>query len=714
MNYFFSNPLNKLSKSFILLAYAFITVVTPRFYAADSGGTKFLALALLNFVVSFYFIFRKKELPPTCFRDFFTKTVGFIYTLLLLVSFLSCFKAVNMAESLVSLAKVFTVFNSVLFIAILLKNDLKQFTIMAIAMTVLLLFDSLVIFYQFWSFTDKYADFTDMYKNFSAQVTSIYSNKNILASALFIKLPFALWLWTFRKGFLQVLGLLSTFTGVVAILPLNARAFYIGLLILVFAYVLFLFFRILTGRKHGKTTLISLSILVLFPVFMFSGWLLLGKFFPGIKRFNIQDQVVARLATISADRSAGSRIVSWQRSENLIKSEPVLGTGLGNWKVRILKYENQTTPYFRYYFYNHNDFIQTTAETGILGGLLFLSIFILVGWYFLKVLFKKSQQTVAYLFLPAFGMLCYSVDAFFNFPHDRPEIQSLWILFMGSAIAFTPAGKWSQRLTSLFHRFPGNTLLHKKVTVPLPLPARFRKRAVAISPKQGFVLLYFLLILASLWILYQNMKSLQLQSLYFFEVSNRELKTPATVFLEGFPAIPTISIEGEPIAAIKARYLISENDYAGAIGILQPDRSSPWDTRREFLLSQAYQLKKNDDEAIRYAKVVFAIKPFFKDNLNNLLNLLETREQYEEAIVLIDQYCAAFDSLSPGLENYLKMYGDDRPNYPQKQKELKRKAALKRADPEYTLAGYYLKQGDSRKYAFYHDRAIKKVPELAE
>jgi len=68
---------------------------------------------------------------------------------------------------------------------------------------------------------------------------------------------------------------------------------------------------------------------------------------------------------------------------------------------------------------------------GILGTLL-------AGWAFIRALLKNSSpERLALLFLPAFGLLCYGVDAFFNFPQDRPEMQALFALYVGLAVAVT-------------------------------------------------------------------------------------------------------------------------------------------------------------------------------------------------------------------------------------------------------------------------------------
>ena len=129
---------------------------------------------------------------------------------------------------------------------------------------------------------------------------------------------------------------------------------------------------------------------------------------------------------------------AWKRSFHIIKKEPILGCGLGNWKVATLKEENETNPNYIYQYKAHNDFIETTTEVGIFGGLFFAAIFFVILFRFFKsVYLQKDSDYLKYLFLPAFGLIAYFFDAFFNFPQDRPEIQALFALFAGAGIALT-------------------------------------------------------------------------------------------------------------------------------------------------------------------------------------------------------------------------------------------------------------------------------------
>ena len=104
------SPLN-FFYSLILLAYGYVTVLTPNLNTFDSNGPKFLSMALLNLVV-FAYLFTRKEIRQNADRSlvFFKSGAGILYTLLMVVSLLSFIKAINVLESILHFCKIFTVF----------------------------------------------------------------------------------------------------------------------------------------------------------------------------------------------------------------------------------------------------------------------------------------------------------------------------------------------------------------------------------------------------------------------------------------------------------------------------------------------------------------------------------------------------------------------------------------------------------------------------
>jgi tetratricopeptide (TPR) repeat protein len=264
---------------------------------------------------------------------------------------------------------------------------------------------------------------------------------------------------------------------------------------------------------------------------------------------------------------------------------------------------------------NHNDFLENFAETGIFGGVLFIGIFLLIFSRFIRAFFKAKKgedESYKWLFLPAFGLFCYSFDALFNFPADRPEIAAFFALFVGAGIAFSPS--------TMFKKLEG-----KNVT-------RHASRVTMI--------LFFTLLLGTIYILHLNFESLKLQRIAKQELLSGVLTTRSEVFVAGFPSIPDIGCEGVPIAVVKGRYLIVEGKYQQALDILKQDHASPYDTRPEFFISVAYAMLGQPDSALAYTNRVYALKPYFSKNISVMASALESKGKLKEALQVLDDHVA--------------------------------------------------------------------------
>ncbi len=595
----------------LLIAYGFVTVLTPNLKAFDSNGPKFLALALLN-LATFVFLFTRKELKarPEWYYAFFKNGIGITYAGLMIVSLLSFLKAINVLESVLHFAKIFTVFSAAYLVSILIAADKRNIRYLCAAMTLLLVFDSLTVF-------SGIAKYIDGKISSVGEILSVYSNKNGLASAIFVKIPFALWLFAFSQKWWRKLGILGTFLAITATLFMSTRAFYLGIFALTLAVIAFFVIRYFQSHneQHLRPTGIYLILLV-------SALLI----FSGTQRYlypRTEDPygkgVGARLATISSDEtSAALRLDAWKWSWHLIRENPILGVGLGNWKITVLKEANQTIPDYNYPYKAHNDFVETTTETGILGGLFYFAIFLITGWTLIRTILKNSNsEWLTFFYLPSFGLLCYSFDAMFNFPQDRPEIQSLFALFIGMAVAGVPFLKGKTVV-------PVISVTSKVIDEPI-----FRI---------SVFLFYGLALMASTGILYQNFISLKLQRLVKDDVKSGRLTHPASLFIDGFPNIPDLNAEGEPIAVQKVRYLLNEKKNVEAIALLSKNNSSPWDTRPEFAMAIAYHNLNNIDSSLSYSKKIYKLKPFYFQNIRLLSELLEKKGLPKEGIIILDKY----------------------------------------------------------------------------
>lgn len=223
-----------------------------------------------------------------------------------------------------------------------------------------------------------------------------------------------------------------------------------------------------------------------------------------------------------------------------------------------------------------------------------------------------------------------------------------------------------------------------------------------------------LLLISSICLLYMNFRSLQLQALVKFELTKGELTAPASLFVAGFPFVPNVSVEGEPISVLKARYLINERRFTEAIDILKKDGSSPWETHREYFLSLTYNLTGNSDSAIAYGMKVFRQKPLYTANLDTLCRILENREHYTQADSVIGDYLAVFDGMGFSLAGFIAAYGDPRSKYINWQTELRRKAAIQRVEIYYYPALNEFNQKNYAGAADKYTKIVKLEPGLTE
>jgi tetratricopeptide (TPR) repeat protein len=301
----------------------------------------------------------------------------------------------------------------------------------------------------------------------------------------------------------------------------------------------------------------------------------------------------------------------------------LLGVGTGNWKVAVLEKENQTSTDYTYKYKVHNDFLEITSESGIVAGLVFAFLFILILVSNAITLFKNSTPMAKkeLVFLPMFGLIAYFFDAFFNFPHDRPEILIFFALAVGMSVGVEDA---SQKLG-------------------------FMNKFGKLFNTKGFAIFFVALQIAGLAVLYMNFKSAQAQSIVYRLYKTSKPTQPADEVIKSFPSIPEISVLGEPIISNKAYALIAEERYVEAIKLLWEHSTSPFDSRREHYIAKCYYKMGNSDSALYWALKAYKLKP----------NLLANT-----GIITVEYQKQGKDSLAFSyIENYLSKFKSDEAAY---------------------------------------------------
>tara|TARA_B100001059_G_scaffold81784_1_gene79863 strand:- start:36422 stop:37045 length:624 start_codon:yes stop_codon:yes gene_type:complete len=135
---------------------------------------------------------------------------------------------------------------------------------------------------------------------------------------------------------------------------------------------------------------------------------------------NITNIVSERFSTIAdpqSDASVNQRVTYYSGALSSIKENPLLGIGIGNWKIQSIVFskdiiEGYTIPYFV-----HNDFLQLAAEIGIIGGLLYIFFIFYPVIIILKKLVNSFQFDFNFLILLI--LTVFIIDSLINFPIDR-------------------------------------------------------------------------------------------------------------------------------------------------------------------------------------------------------------------------------------------------------------------------------------------------------
>ena len=594
--------------TFLLIAYGYVTVITPNWMAFDSNATKFYTFAILNLVVValVFFIKEFRERTQVLF-GFFTNKIGIAYSLIMVMALLSFSKAINTEEAILHFFKIFTAFSAAWMVSALVIYYKEGIVVLALAMTILLCYDFLVAMDGIKGVIKGTA--TDL------AIKGSYSNKNILASAIFIKIPFAVWLFYFRReNYLRLIGAVGLTLGTLAVFFMSTRTFYLATILTVVIFVIYgaIDFFILKRRETGVKVLIHVGLVVIaFGIFSF----VQNYLYP--QEVRQSTSFGARLAEVAnqENQSNNLRKTAWViTATDMIPNDPLLGVGIGNWKVRFLQYENSYSPHYIYIYKNHNDFLELTAEVGIFGGLAFVAIFLLAAFYFFKGTYKnKNSEQEQWFFLPLFGLFAYSFDAFFNFPQDRPEIQALFAIYVGIAVG----------LAVLY--FGKNSKERKLPTLAIG----FIGAIAVVAMVLGVIVerMYF--------------DSSKIQRMVKEEQQGvRSPKSPADYLIRNYPRIPNLTAVAEPVDVEKARYLIDEKKFDEARKILSSIHYHPYDARPEYFMAVSYFMEpeKKLDSIYKYAHKARMIKPNFYGSLNLETFALNNLGKEQESIKLLKQF----------------------------------------------------------------------------
>jgi O-antigen ligase len=404
-------------------------------------------------------------------------------------------------------------------------------------------------------------------------VTGLSGNKNVLSGLLFICIPLLL-LGFFRlkrkiNWIYILLGFLLLYLGY----HIRTRSIYLAIAL---STVMGLLYYIYWYYKYRwlKLMFIALPILVVITsVVFFLGY----------------PQDISEILNLREGSKTGTiaeRFTIWNKSITLFKENAVVGVGAGNWKIAFpsiglegLTRAEQTTTFFAR---AHNDWIQILCETGIIGGLIWMSIWTTTIWrssMTLGTTILKKQAIPLIIVLS--GLLGYGLFTLVSYPLERIE----FIIFLSLYFAL---------------------LRHYSNAPNKIIP--FSKRARKIST---FLVIIFLGTSSIYGML--RMK----QELLVLEISKKESNTFFTS--EKYRSIIySITPIGTPVKYYEGIYHLQKSNYKKAIKAFQEALVvAPNDLPTHLNIGVSYFRSNDIDKALYHYKEALKISPKHQDVLFN-------------------------------------------------------------------------------------------------
>ncbi|MGC6480098.1 MAG: O-antigen ligase family protein [Flavobacteriaceae bacterium] len=559
----------KISSQHQFVAYAFIILFmclgfVPNWGAVDKIAPQWLLMSVLNSLAGVWILIYRKELGDG-FREVSMRWVSLCYFAFIVWAGLSYFYAINPTEVLLNLGRQFNTFFMFFFVAIFLQfipNKIRFSSVLLsaiLAIEVYAVLDQVVGMFQTNTFS-------------SGNVKGVTANRNITAFSIAGKIPFALYLAiVFGKKIWKIAMTVLVFLSLFCLTFIDSRASYIAMLLLlvVFTAINFLRYR---NNDHSKLPFWQTFYLIV-PILVAVGSNQI--FFSG----NRDGDLVKRASTISVTKADGSikkRLRYYRSVSKQVASSPILGVGLGNWKLKSIYYDRNDIKGYIVPYHAHSDFIQLGAELGILGFLLYFGIFVITGIYLLRILARKdlSDEIILFYGICLGYMGIYFIDSNLNFPIARPQVLApLTLVLAIVSWKGNPASKENKRFT--------------KLTVPaMVLPLLFVIPTVHVNNLAN--------------------KSLQSQLVLLRDFNSNQYSLTLTEVENALPWIPNITVTTIPLASVKARYFYNAKKYDRALELLdEGSPANPYLFYSEIMKAQIYRDMGVRDSALHYSKKAF-------------------------------------------------------------------------------------------------------------
>ena len=494
-------------------------------------------LSILNFV-SLLIILFNSNLFKSKIYNVIKSGISLFYITFFFWALLSYFYAINQTEVIVNIARqantLFMYLNMAIFIQ--MTNDKINW----LSWTVVLILS-----------VEVYAILTEVYQMSQSvsgidpgKLKGVTANRNIGAFSIAIKIPFALFILQITKNRILKLYLFGLiFLSLFGLSFISSRASYVAVILIVILHLGYTLFQYYQVRElRNLVPIVNIILPVILAVF-FNQLILSGE---------KTDNAIERASTISLSTNDGSvnqRVRYYKDVISHMSINPILGTGLGNWKLVSIDYDKEDIVGYVVPYHAHSDFIQLGAELGLIGFLLYLGIFLFAIYGVLKILISKlisnKEKTFVFFILIALGV--YTIDANLNFPIARPQVLAPWAIIMALITFYFLKSKSGEKIDK-----------NKR-----------KKSSITIA----YILIGLIIIIPSIYMSNEVYKSLKAQMIILQDFNSNQYNIPLNQIESFIPSIPNITVTTIPMKSIKARYYFNAKKYDKALEHLEISRN---------------------------------------------------------------------------------------------------------------------------------------------
>ena len=584
--------------SILITAYLCLGFI-PNLEAVDKIAPQWLAMSILNTLSIVYLIYYRKEFNTQISKTLFS-SLSLTYLGFVLWAGISFFYAINPTEVIVNITRQVNVLLMFLNMGIFVYNLKTKRTFIASLITIIIGIEIYAVLNEALQMINNTGSIN------SGILKGVTANRNITAFSLAIKIPFVLYLvHTASKNWYRwgLSGLV--FLALLSLSMIQSRASFLAVGLILIAFLLMCIFLFIQDKN--KKQLIKFSY-YLIP-------LILAIFFNQILLSDKGADAMARAATISAgtnDGSVNQRLRYYEDVLTHLKSNPILGVGLGNWKLKSIDYDSRDINGYVVPYHAHSDFIQLGAELGIIGFILYLGIFLWVFYYAYRLIRYStlSVEEKVFIFLIIIALGVYSIDANLNFPIARPQVLVVWTMIIA--------------LINFYHQ------KHLKLTKPIENKSFLNATFLGVA---------LLALLPSIYITNEVYKSLKGQMFLLQDFNSNAYNVPINRLDQIVPDIPNITVTTLPINSVKARYYLNAKKYDKALALIEKGTgANPYLYYSELLKSQVFSSMGRLDSAKIYAKKAFFGLPNNELHASNYLKIIsQTRDRkaLEDAFELL-------------------------------------------------------------------------------